>query len=210
MEAAGDRWWPIFGAVYMITAIKRVHGHAPDRPGMEQETRNAPGARPGRRTAHSQRASMTPDSANGQSRFIPTAPARAIPAPAAGARCCASATQEKELFGGEADTTNNRMELMAVIEALEALKRPCQCVAPHRSAIRAEGHHASGSTAGRRNGWKTAAKKPVKNDDLWKRLDALVGQHQIEWRWVKGHAATRKRARRRARQPRRRHRSRDS
>lgn len=100
-----------------------------------------------------------------------------------------SEAHEKELFGGERDTTNNRMELMAVIQALTALKRPCEVTLFLDSEYVRKGitEWIKGWKA---KGWKTAAKQPVKNADLWKQLDALVasGGHRIEWRWVKGHA----------------------
>lgn len=96
---------------------------------------------------------------------------------------------EKELFGGERQTTNNRMELLAVIEALNALKRPCQVTLYLDSEYVRKGitEWISGWKA---RGWRTAAKQPVKNVDLWQRLDAVVSTsgHAIEWRWVKGHA----------------------
>lgn len=95
--------------------------------------------------------------------------------------------KEKELFGGEAHTTNNRMELMGVISALEALKRPCQVQLHSDSKYVLQGI-TTWMAGWKRNGWKTASKQPVKNEDLWRRLDALTGQHQIEWIWVKGHA----------------------
>lgn len=95
---------------------------------------------------------------------------------------------EKELFGGERETTNNRMELTAVIMALEALKRPCQVIlhADSQYVLKGITEWLAGWKA---KGWKTAAKQPVKNVDLWQRLDALVAGsgHQIDWRWVKGH-----------------------
>ena len=100
-----------------------------------------------------------------------------------------SGVHEKELWGGEAVTTNNRMELMAVIEALTALKRPCEVMLFLDSEYVRKGitEWIHGWKA---KGWKTAAKQPVKNADLWQRLDALVsgGGHKIEWKWVKGHA----------------------
>ncbi|MDP3423530.1 MAG: ribonuclease HI [Burkholderiaceae bacterium] len=100
-----------------------------------------------------------------------------------------SEAHEKELFGGERDTTNNRMELMAVIQALTALKRPCEVTLFLDSEYVRKGitEWIKGWKA---KGWKTAAKQPVKNADLWMQLDALVasGGHRIEWRWVKGHA----------------------
>lgn len=99
-----------------------------------------------------------------------------------------SGATTKELSGGEAQTTNNRMELMAVIQALEALKRPCHVLlhADSQYVLKGINEWLAGWKA---KGWKTASKQPVKNVDLWQRLDALVSQggHQIEWRWVKGH-----------------------
>ena len=96
---------------------------------------------------------------------------------------------EKELFGGELETTNNRMEMTAVIEALEALKRPCEVTLYLDSEYVRKGitEWIHGWKA---RGWRTAAKQPVKNVDLWQRLDALVAGsgHKIDWRWVKGHA----------------------
>lgn len=95
----------------------------------------------------------------------------------------------RELSGGEADTTNNRMELMAAISALNALKEPCAIDLHTDSNYVKDG--ISGWIEGwKRNGWKTAAKQPVKNAELWQRLDALVasGGHKIDWRWVRGHA----------------------
>ena len=95
--------------------------------------------------------------------------------------------REKELNGGENPTTNNRMELMAAIAALEALKRPCQVELYTDSKYVQQG--ISQWLAGwKARGWKTAAKAPVKNQDLWERLDAALGEHKIAWLWVKGHA----------------------
>ena len=96
---------------------------------------------------------------------------------------------EKELFGGEAQTTNNRMEMMAVIEALSALKRPCHVILHVDSQYVLKGM-TEWLQGWKAKGWRTAAKQPVKNVDLWQRLDALVHQseHRIEWQWVKGHA----------------------
>lgn len=94
---------------------------------------------------------------------------------------------EKELFGGEDATTNNRMELMAAIKAIEALTRPAK-VRLHTDSTYLRDGITRWISGWKSNGWKTSAKKPVKNVDLWKRLDALAAGHQIEWRWVKGHA----------------------
>ncbi|MBC3886376.1 ribonuclease HI [Undibacterium griseum] len=95
-------------------------------------------------------------------------------------------SRQKELFGGERETTNNRMELMAVIQALQALKRPCHIILHTDSQYVLKGmtEWLSGWKA---KGWKTASKAPVKNVDLWQALDAAQGVHQIEWRWVRGH-----------------------
>jgi ribonuclease HI len=95
--------------------------------------------------------------------------------------------KEKELKGGEAVTTNNRMELMAAISALETLKRDCSV-----DMFTDSNYLKDGITkwihGWRRNGWRTAEKKPVKNAELWQRLDAALGRHQIRWHWVRGHA----------------------
>ncbi len=95
---------------------------------------------------------------------------------------------EKELFGGELGTTNNRMELMAVIQALQALKRPCQVTlhADSQYVLKGITEWLAGWKA---KGWKTAAKQPVKNVDLWQQLDEVVSTsgHKIDWRWVRGH-----------------------
>lgn len=94
---------------------------------------------------------------------------------------------ERELCGGEEETTNNRMELLAAIEALSALKQPC-----HVRLTTDSNYVKDGITKWlenwKRNGWKTAAKKPVKNQDLWIRLDEQSSRHRIEWCWVKGHS----------------------
>ena len=96
-------------------------------------------------------------------------------------------TTERELSGGEPLTTNNRMELLAAIEALTALKRPCRVTLSTDSRYVMDGL-TKWLPGWRRNGWKTADRKPVKNADLWQRLVEAAGPHRIEWRWVKGHA----------------------
>ncbi|MEO0635740.1 MAG: ribonuclease HI [Pseudomonadota bacterium] len=98
-----------------------------------------------------------------------------------------SGEHEKEMSGGEVLTTNNRMELTAAIEALNALKRPSDVT------LWTDSTYVKGGITGwiegwKRNGWRTSAKKPVKNDDLWRALDEATQRHTIEWRWVKGHA----------------------
>ena len=95
--------------------------------------------------------------------------------------------KERELSGGEPDTTNNRMELMAAIEGLKALKRPCR-VTLWTDSVYVKDGITKWIFGWQRNGWRTADKKPVKNADLWQALLAAVAPHQVEWRWVKGHA----------------------
>jgi len=93
----------------------------------------------------------------------------------------------KELKGGEAHTTNNRMELMAAISALEALKRPC-AVDIHTDSQYLRNGIMSWIHSWKRNGWRTADKTPVKNVDLWQRLDAALARHEVRWHWIRGHA----------------------
>lgn len=94
---------------------------------------------------------------------------------------------EKELYGGEPETTNNRMELTGVIEALKALKRPCHVIV-HTDSQYVQKGMSEWLPNWKRRGWRTADKKPVRNADLWQQLDALVECHRVEWRWVRGHA----------------------
>jgi ribonuclease HI len=95
--------------------------------------------------------------------------------------------RERELWGAEPDTTNNRMELMAAIVALEALKRPMRVRITTDSVYVKDGI-TRWIHGWKKNGWRTASKAPVKNEDLWRRLDAALASHTIEWRWVKGHS----------------------
>ena len=109
------------------------------------------------------------------------------PGPGGWAAILRMGEREKELSGGDPATTNNKMELMGAISGLEALKRPCMVKLYTDSKYVLEG--ATKWIHGwKKNGWRTADKKPVKNIDLWQRLDALSAEHQIEWHWVKGHA----------------------
>ena len=94
---------------------------------------------------------------------------------------------EKELCGGETDTTNNRMEMLAVIEALGALKKRCK-VTVYTDSVYVQKGITEWIHGWKSRGWKTASKQPVKNEDLWKRLDTAAQAHRVEWRWVKGHA----------------------
>ena len=95
--------------------------------------------------------------------------------------------KEREMFGGELETTNNRMELTAVIEALAALKRPCRVIL-HTDSQYVQKGITEWINGWKARGWRTAAKEPVKNVDLWKKLDEVVRTHDIDWVWVKGHS----------------------
>lgn len=94
--------------------------------------------------------------------------------------------RERELHGGESMTTNNRMELLAAIKGLEALKRRCR-IDIYTDSVYLKNGMTQWLADWKRRGWKTAARKPVKNQDLWERLDTLVARHEIRWHWVKGH-----------------------
>jgi ribonuclease HI len=94
---------------------------------------------------------------------------------------------EREIFGGESATTNNRMELTAVIRALEALKRPCT-VALYTDSQYVQKGVTEWLANWKRNGWRTADRKPVKNAELWRELDALAQRHHVRWHWVRGHS----------------------
>ncbi|GAB3785276.1 ribonuclease HI [Dyella agri] len=108
------------------------------------------------------------------------------PGPGGWAALLRAKGRERLLAGGEADTTNNRMELMAAIGALEALTRPCAVVLTTDSRYVMQGIE-QWLPKWRANGWRTADKKPVKNQDLWERLSAASGNHRVRWKWVKGH-----------------------
>ncbi len=109
------------------------------------------------------------------------------PGPGGWGAILTSGENQRELCGGELHTTNNRMEIMAAIRALQALKRPCRVELHTDSQYLRQGitEWLSGWKA---RGWKTAAKAPVKNEDLWRELDEARARHQVDWRWVKGHA----------------------
>jgi ribonuclease HI len=113
----------------------------------------------------------------------------ASPNPGAGgfAAILAFGDHEKEIKGGEAHTTNNRMELMAAIAAFEALKRPCR-VDLHTDSQYLRDGITRYINNWKKNGWRTADKKPVKNIDLWQRLDSALNAHQVRWHWLRGHA----------------------
>ncbi len=112
---------------------------------------------------------------------------RGNPGPGGWGALMQAGNREKEIWGSEALTTNNRMELTAAIRALEALKRPA-AVDLHTDSQYVQKGISEWIHNWKRNGWRTSEKKPVKNADLWQRLDELSGVHQIKWHWVKGHA----------------------
>lgn len=112
---------------------------------------------------------------------------RGNPGPGGWGAVLRAGRHEKEIYGGEAASTNNRMELMAAIAALESLKRPCTVVLTTDSQYLRKGI-TEWLPQWKRRGWKTADKKPVKNADLWERLERASAPHRIDWRWIKGHA----------------------
>lgn len=112
---------------------------------------------------------------------------RGNPGPGGWGALLRSGSHEKELWGGESHTTNNRMEMTAVIKSLEALKKPSVVVLTTDSQYVRKGI-TEWIEGWKRRGWKTASKQPVKNVELWKEIDALAAKHTVEWRWVKGHS----------------------
>lgn len=98
-----------------------------------------------------------------------------------------SGPHEKKIYGSEAETTNNRMEMTAALEGLRTLKKPCK-VTVYTDSVYLRDGITKWLAGWKRNNWKTAAKKPVKNQDIWQALDAEQSRHQVEWKWVKGHA----------------------
>ncbi len=112
---------------------------------------------------------------------------RGNPGPGGWGAILASNGHEKELYGAERDTTNNRMELMAAIRAIEALKRPCDVTLTTDSEYLKKGV-TQWLAQWKRRGWKTADKKPVKNIDLWQRLEQAIDSHQLHWKWIRGHS----------------------
>ncbi|MEM8981988.1 MAG: ribonuclease HI [Pseudomonadota bacterium] len=112
---------------------------------------------------------------------------RGNPGPGGWGALLTAGARQKEIWGGEPETTNNRMELTAAIEALHALKRPSQVVL-YTDSVYVKNGITSWMSAWKRRGWRTAGKQPVKNRDLWQALDEATRAHEIDWRWVKGHA----------------------
>jgi len=113
---------------------------------------------------------------------------RPNPGPGAWAAILRSGGKEKEISGGEPETTNNRMELTAVTRALETLKVPCDVTVVTDSEYLANAFRQKWIDKWKRNGWKTASKDPVKNKDLWEALDALIARHHVTWEWCRGHS----------------------
>lgn len=109
------------------------------------------------------------------------------PGPGGWGALLVSGRHRKEIFGGEAETTNNRMEMTAVIRALELIKRPSE-IEVHTDSQYVQKGISEWMPGWKRRAWRTAGGQPVKNQDLWQKLDALAQTHRIEWRWVKGHA----------------------
>jgi ribonuclease HI len=109
------------------------------------------------------------------------------PGPGGWAAILRTGRHERELFGGEPETTNNRMELTAVIRALEALRRPSS-IRLHTDSRYVMDGATKWLSKWKANGWKTADKKPVKNEDLWHTLDAVMAKHKMNWKWVAGHS----------------------
>jgi ribonuclease HI len=112
---------------------------------------------------------------------------RGNPGPGGWGALLISGSHERELWGGERATTNNRMELLAAIRALEALKQPCR-VELHTDSVYVRNGITSWLPGWKKNGWKTSSKTAVKNRDLWEQLEQLAAQHEVDWRWVRGHA----------------------
>jgi ribonuclease HI len=201
----GERWWPIFGAVYFIVAVKRVRGIKLDRP-------EGPGSRPRRsltapvpiaNRSQPRKAQLTrtqQESRMNQVVIYTDGACKGNPGPGGWGVLLRSGATQKELYGGEPGTTNNRMELMAVIQALEALKRPCAVTLYLDSQYVLKGI-TEWLPGWKAKGWKTASKQPVKNAELWRRLDDLLLQGGPRHRLALGarpQRRPRQRARRRA------------
>lgn len=112
---------------------------------------------------------------------------RGNPGPGGWGAVLTSGRHEKELWGGESETTNNRMELTAALEALNALRRGSEVIL-YTDSVYVKSGITSWMDSWKKRGWKTASRKPVKNQDLWQALDEAAARHTIEWRWVKGHS----------------------
>ncbi len=112
---------------------------------------------------------------------------RGNPGPGGWGAVLTSGRHEKELWGGESETTNNRMELTAALEALNALRRGSDVIL-YTDSVYVKSGITSWMDSWKKRGWKTASRKPVKNQDLWQALDEAAARHTIEWRWVKGHS----------------------
>ena len=205
LESAGARWWSLGGAVYLVSAVKRVPGCV--SLGLPGTPASAPAPLPSWSTARPTKTGRAPEPAAFANRINRT-PASLMqdskpieqkvemwtdgackgnPGPGGWGVLMRAGAHEKTLHGGERQTTNNRMELLAVIEGLRALKRSC-VVTIHTDSQYVMKGMTEWLANWKRRGWITADKKPVKNAELWQALDEQVGRHQVSWRWVKGHA----------------------
>ena len=206
LESAGARWWSLGGAVYLVSAVKRVPGMRIIGPAWKTPA-SAPAPLPSWSTARPTKTGRAPEPAAFANRINRT-PASLMqdskpieqkvemwtdgackgnPGPGGWGVLMRAGAHEKTLHGGERQTTNNRMELLAVIEGLRALKRSC-VVTIHTDSQYVMKGMTEWLANWKRRGWITADKKPVKNAELWQALDEQVGRHQVSWRWVKGHA----------------------
>jgi len=130
---------------------------------------------------------MTNDTSANKVKLFTDGACRGNPGPGGWGAFMEFGDARKELYGYDAETTNNRMELMAVIESLKTLNRACQIELHTDSKYVVQGI-TQWIDGWKKNGWKTAARKPVKNEDLWRELDQQVARHSIDWHWVKGHS----------------------
>ena len=163
MEKAGARWWPVTGGVYVVRAVKRVHGMRIVTPAWRQERARRRALAP----VSQRNATATITMSDGVVEIYSDGACRGNPGPGGWGALLRANGAEKELYGGEAATTNNRMELMAAIRALEALKRPSRVKLYTDSQYVQKGIQ-SWIHDWKRRGWQTADKKPVKNEDLWR------------------------------------------
>ena len=194
VEAAGARWWPLAGGVYFIHAVKRVIVARADF----ARVACAKNIRAGDATGGARGVKMRGAQMIELSESSPDAPARRVeiftdgsclgnPGPGGWGAVLRWRGREKRIAGGEAATTNNRMELTAAIRALESLRGPCAVVLTTDSQYLRRGV-TEWLAAWRRREWRAAGGGKIKNIDLWQRLHDLVAAHQIDWRWTKGHA----------------------
>jgi ribonuclease HI len=185
MESVGERWWPVLGSAYFLEAVKRVRGMR--LIGLARQERRKPARRTGRGGQPPARQHRRYGDVMTDVVIYADGACRGNPGPGGWGAWLSSGAHEKELFGGERLTTNNRMELTAVIEALASLKRR-SAVTIYTDSQYVKNGITTWIHGWKARGWKTADKKPVKNIELWQRLDELNAAHAVQWRWVKGHA----------------------